>query len=244
MSRLPTPSLVKSPSRSAAVLTMYLVGVLGLACLGAGLSLAHAAETRYVTDKLEATVRAGQGTDYQILRIVASGTPVKVLEPAQNGYVRVALHDGKTGWMLSRYLSETPIAQVRLADAEKQLARLADENGRLQEEKQVLAQAKLHADRALSHFDEEQTKLKAELSELSKLAARPLEVEAENRDLQQRITALSTEADRLREENERLQTGESQAWFLAGAGVLLGGFLLGVIVPRIRWRKKASWDTF
>ncbi|MFZ0255949.1 MAG: TIGR04211 family SH3 domain-containing protein [Gammaproteobacteria bacterium] len=218
--------------------------VLGLACLWAGMSVAHATETRYVTDKLEATVRAGQGTDYQILRIISSGTPVKVLEPAQNGYVRVELHDGKTGWMLSRYLSETPIAQIRLADAEKQLAQLAEDNGRLNEEKQVLAQAKLQADQALSHFEEEQTKLKDELSELSKLAARPQEVESENRELQQRISAFEAEAHQLRKENERLQTGEGQAWFLAGAGVLLGGFLLGIIVPRIRWRKKASWDTF
>lgn len=223
---------------------MLRVCVLALTCLFAEVSIALATETRYVTDKLEATVRAGQGTEYQILRIIPSGTPVKVLEQAQNGYARVELQDGKTGWMLSRYLSETPIARLRLADAEKQLTQLAEENVRLKEEKQVLSQSKVQTEQALSRLDEEQTKLKDELSDLSKLAARPQEVEAKNRELQQRISALEAEARRLREENQSLQAGEDQAWFLAGAGVLLGGFLLGVIVPRIRWRKKASWDSF
>lgn len=217
--------------------------VLALSCLAAGASACYAIETRYVTDKFEATVRTGQGTQYQILRVIASGTPVKVLEQAQNGYVHVELQDGKKGWMLSRYLSDAPIARVRLADAEKQLDRLAEENGRLKEEKQVLARSKLEADQALSHLEGEQAKLRSELSELSKLAARPQEVEAKNRELQQRIDMLEAEARQLQEENQSLQTGDAQTWFLAGAGVLLGGFLLGVIVPRIRWRKKASWDT-
>jgi SH3 domain protein len=223
---------------------MLRVCVLALTCLFAEVSVALATETRYVTDKLEATVRAGQGTEYQILRIIPSGTPVKVIEQAQNGYVRVELQDGKTGWMLSRYLSETPIARLRLADAEKQLAQLANENVRLKKQKQVLAQSKLQTEQALSRLGKEQTKLKGELSDLSKLAARPQAVEAKNKELQQRINTLEAEAHQLREENESLQAGEDKAWFLAGAGVLVGGFLLGVIVPRIRWRKKASWDSF
>ncbi len=224
---------------------MLRVRILALAYLFAGVSVAYAAaDTRYVIDKLEATVRSGQGTDYQILRIIPSGTPVKILEQARDGYVRVELQDGKTGWMLARYLSEAPIARVRLADAEQHLAQLADENVRLKDEKQALAQAKLETEQALNRLDEEQTKLKGELSDLSKLAARPKEVESENKELQGRISTLETEARQLREENQSLQTGSDQTWFLAGAGVLLGGFLLGVIVPRIRWRKKASWDSF
>ena len=218
--------------------------VLALTYLVAGLSVAAATETRYVTDKLEATVRAGQGTEYQILRIIPSGTPVKVLEQTENGYVRVELQDGKSGWMLARYLTEIPIARLRLADAEKQVTQLTEDNVRLKEERQTLAQAKLQTEQALSRLDAEQTKLKDEFSELSKLAARPQEVEAKNRELGQRISTLEAEARQLREENQSLQAGDGQAWFLAGAGVLLGGFLLGVIVPRIRWRKKASWDTF
>lgn len=223
---------------------MLRVAVVGLACLFAAVSVAYAKETRYVIDKLEATVRAGQGTQYQILRVIPSGTPVKVLEQAENGYARVELQDGKTGWMLSRYLSETPIARTRLADAEKQLAQLAEENSRLKAEKEASAQSKLEAEQALSRLDAEQAKLKNEFSELSKLAARPQELEAKNSELRERISTLEAEARQLREENHSLQTGDDHTWFLAGAGVLLGGFLLGVIVPRIRWRKKASWDTF
>lgn len=224
---------------------MLRVCVLALVYLFAGVSVAYAtADTRYVIDKLEATVRSGQGTEYQILRIIPSGTPVKILEQAEDGYVRVELQDGKTGWMLGRYLSETPIARVRLADAKQQLAQLTEENVRLKDEKQALAKSKLETEQALNRLAGKQNKLKDELSQLSKLAARPKEVESKNQALQQHIRTLETEARQLREENQSLQGGSDQTWFLTGAGVLLGGFLLGVIVPRIRWRKKTSWDNF
>ena len=214
----------------------------GLACLAA--TLAYAQETRYVTDTLEATVRTGKGTEYQILRIIQSGTPVKVLESTQDGYTRVELKDGKAGWMLSRYLSETPIARVRLAAAEKQVEQLSAENNRLKGEKQALAQAKIEAEQALTRLGEKRAELNQEVSDLGKLAARPQAVESKNQKLQERIATLETETQRLREENASLQTGDDRGWFLAGAGVLLGGFALGVLVPRIRWRKKSSWDTF
>lgn len=223
---------------------MVRVCVLGLACLVMGLSATHAEETRYVTDELEATVRAGQGTEYRILRIIPSGTPVKILEQTPDGYVRVELRDGKTGWMLSRYLSEVPIARARLADTEKQLAQLTEENARLTDEQRLLAQSEQQAEQALRRLEEKQTKLKAELSELSNLAARPRELESNNRALQQRLAALEAQAQELRRTNESLRTGEQQAWFVTGAGVLLGGILLGIVAPRIRWRKKPSWETF
>mgnify|MGYP001823950352 FL=1 len=31
---------------------------------------------------------------------------------------------------------------------------------------------------------------------------------------------------------------------MVGAAVVLLGILVGLIIPRIRWRKKTTWDTF
>ncbi|MBS1203084.1 MAG: hypothetical protein H6R22_1593 [Chromatiaceae bacterium] len=49
--------------------------------LGAFLSVPHAAqaETRYVTDQLDITLRAGESIRYKILRMLRSGTPLEVL---------------------------------------------------------------------------------------------------------------------------------------------------------------------
>jgi SH3 domain protein len=30
---------------------------------------------------------------------------------------------------------------------------------------------------------------------------------------------------------------------MVGAGVIILGMIIGLIIPRIRWRKKSSWDT-
>jgi SH3 domain protein len=46
-------------------------------------------------------------------------------------------------------------------------------------------------------------------------------------------------------EKQTLEESTSQDWFLIGAGVLLGGIILGLILPRISWRRKtSSWDSF
>jgi SH3 domain protein len=44
----------------------------------------------------------------------------------------------------------------------------------------------------------------------------------------------------LDEENTSLRDRTNRDWFLAGAGVLFGGILLGLLVPKLRKRKNWS----
>ena len=63
------------------------------------------AETRYVSDTLEITMRSGKGTNFGITRMLRSGTPVEVLEvDKKSGYTQVRTKSGKEGWVLSRFL--------------------------------------------------------------------------------------------------------------------------------------------
>lgn len=90
------------------------------------------AETRYVSDRLEIQMRTGKGTQFKILRMLPSGTALEVLEvDQQNGYSRVRSAGGVEGWVLNRYLMKGKAARDRLAEAEKELARLELENRKL-----------------------------------------------------------------------------------------------------------------
>ena len=83
------------------------------------------AETRYVSDTLEITMRSGKGTNFGITRMLRSGTPVEVLEvDKKSGYTQVRTKSGKEGWVLSRFLMNGQAARDRLATAEKNLAEL------------------------------------------------------------------------------------------------------------------------
>ena len=84
------------------------------------------AETRYVSDRLEITMRSGTSTSHGIVRMLRSGTPVEVLEnDKDSGYSRVRISSGKEGWVLTRFLMSGPAARDRLADAEKRADELA-----------------------------------------------------------------------------------------------------------------------
>ena len=55
------------------------------------------------------------------------------------------------------------------------------------------------------------------------------------------MRSLEKELQLIQQENQSLKDRSQREWFIAGAGVLLGGMLLGLIIPKLRWRKKSGW---
>ena len=86
--------------------------------------------------------------------------------------------------------------------------------------------------------------LSQELEEIRRTASSALAIDAENDELKSRIVAYERQAQTLQQENEGLKDRTARDWFMVGAGVVILGMVIGLIIPRIRWRKKSSWDTF
>jgi len=202
------------------------------------------AETRYVSDRLEIQMRAGKGTQFRILRSLPSGTPLEVLEvDKENGYSRVREPGGVEGWVLNHLLMSGPSARDRLARAEKKLARLELENAKLKTSLAELRKAKGSTDKQRSTLEKENRKLSQELERIRRTASSALAIDAENRELKSRIVAYERQTQSLQQENESLKDRTARDWFMVGAGVILLGMIIGLIIPRIRWRKKSSWDS-
>lgn len=198
-----------------------------------------AAETRYVDDVLKITLRTGQGTTYQILRTLESGTPLEILEDAGQ-YTLVRTNDGVEGWVLTQYLSKTPIARDRLVQAEKRLDRLKADKQQLQKNLAELQQEKGTVEKSEQRLITETAKLKDELAHLHKVAEQPIELDRQNRDLRQQVQAQQREIEQLKSDNAHLQDRTQREWFITGAGVLLGGILLGLVLPLLRRKKKTG----
>jgi len=202
------------------------------------------AETRYVSDRLEIQMRTGKGTQFKILRMLPSGTALDVLEvDQQNGYSRVRSAGGVEGWVLNRYLMKGKAARDRLAEAEKELARLELENRKLSGSVGELKNVKGSIDKERGELSKENRKLSQELDAIRRTASSALAIDAENRDLKSKIVAYERQAQTLKQENEGLKDRTARDWFMVGAGVIILGMIIGLIIPRIRWRKKSSWDT-
>ncbi len=116
-------------------LYLYLVGICLICAQGNGL-----AETMYVTDRLYLSLRKGPDTGEPSLGLLASDTKVEVLETEGN-WAEVNLEDGRTGWVLKRYLVKDSPKSLTIEQLQGQLEesktipeRLRKENASLKKE--------------------------------------------------------------------------------------------------------------
>lgn len=206
---------------------------------------AIAAPLRYVTDQLEITLRSGESTQHQILRMVPSGTPVEMLEEnEESGYSRVRMPDGTEGWVITRYLDRMPSGRARLAKAEEELASLRDQLERLQQENRQLRNQNTELGGQVDQLDEAKSGLEREVARIQRASASALAIDEENRTLKTRLRGLERDYQILQQENEALKDHTARDWFIVGAGVVLLGIAIGLLIPKIRWRKKSDWSRF
>ena len=203
------------------------------------------AETRYVSDTLEITMRSGKGTNFGITRMLRSGTPVEVLEvDKKSGYTQVRTKSGKEGWVLSRFLMNGRAARERLATAEKNLAELELENRKLTTSMMAITEEKSGLEKNLQELEGQSRGVNQELSEIKRTASSALAIDSENKELKGRMVSLERQLQTVQQENETLKDRTARDWFMVGAAVVLLGIIVGLIIPKIRFRKKSSWDTF
>ena len=216
--------------------------LLVLLCLGLWATAGAQAQTLYVSDQLEIQLRSGATNQHRIIRMLPSGTPLEVLEVDQaEGWTRVRAPSGVDGWVLSRFLMPERAARDRLAAAEQRMARLEQENRQhtttireLRGEKEAVAGER-------SELDKTSRQLSQELEEIRRTASSALAIDAENKDLKSRIVSAEREIQTLQQENARLHDRTSRDWFMVGAGVIVLGIIIGLIIPRLRFRRKSSW---
>lgn len=203
------------------------------------------AQTLYVSDQLEVTLRRGESTSHGILRMVPSGTPVELLEShSETGYSRVRTANGVEGWVLTRYLMDTPSGRERAAAAEKKLADLQQDYKAFKEQLSRAGQEKGTLVVERQRLEEENRTLNQQLAEIRRTSANVLAVDEENKSLKGRVLGLERELQTVQQENASLKNRSARDWFMIGAGVLLAGIIVGLILPRIRVRKQSRWDTF
>ena len=79
--------------------------ILGCACSGQAVATA---ETLYVTDSCEITLRSGPSFQNRIILILRSGKPVEILETKEDwSHVQLPEREDKLeGWVKSQYLSD------------------------------------------------------------------------------------------------------------------------------------------
>jgi SH3 domain protein len=96
----------------------------------------------------------------------------------------------------------------------------------------------------LEELEGESRTVSQELAEIKRTASSALAIDSENKDLKSRLVSLERQLQTVQQENESLKDRTARDWFMVGAAVILLGIIIGLIIPKIRFRRKSSWDTF
>jgi SH3 domain protein len=200
-----------------------------------------AAAPVYVSDILYITLRTGQGDEFKILKTLKSGTKMELIEKSDDKYAKVRMEDGTEGYVQHRFLLEEPTAELKLASALDKVERLTRENSQLKEKYNKTRSELKDTQKERNKLEKTSSKLAKEQKELESVAAKPIQLDRENKELRTRNAELAKEAEELKRENSALSGESTRDWFLTGAGVIILGILIGLVVPRLRLRKSSSW---
>ncbi len=87
-------------------------------------------------------------------------------------------------------------------------------------------------------------RVQAELVALRQASANVLQIQAERDNLQEQLIRIERELVTIRRAKAGLEEDNRQTWFLSGAGVLLAGIAVGLILSRLSQRRRNGWDSY
>ncbi|MDH3619582.1 MAG: TIGR04211 family SH3 domain-containing protein [Gammaproteobacteria bacterium] len=203
------------------------------------------AQSVWVTDQFEITLRTGPSTGNSIRLSVSSGTRLEVIErDAESGYTHVRTQGGTEGWVLTRYLMNEPSAREELERLTSQLTNANSRGSSLDSQLNAIRGEHDSAKQQIATLEREKGAVESELAEIKRTAANVLAISDQNKTLMDQLTAAQIRADTLEQENRVLSSQTTRYWFMAGGLVLLVGIILGIWLPRIQWQRRSRYDRF
>ncbi|PCK07688.1 MAG: hypothetical protein COA42_13005 [Alteromonadaceae bacterium] len=196
----------------------------------------------YVSDVLYVPMRSGPGVEFRIVnKGVRSGTQLQVLESSEdNSWTKVVTAAETEGWMRTQYvLSERP-AKLQLVEQGKSLVSLRKKNSKLKAENIKFKTENEGLLSGLGDSDSRTVALEQELNSLKERYASEIDLDNEHRKLLEEHKLLRTNRDSLVAENERLKNDKTLSYMFYGAGLLILGMLLSIILPLLKPKSRHS----
>ncbi len=216
---------------SISILLLYLIVAIIVL-----IPIVSSAKSWYIRPRAEIPLRSGKGQEYRIVSILKEGSQVKLLQE-DGAWARVETGANKEGWILKRYLSSSPpledlVARLKASKtrAERQAA---DISKKLDEVSSASKQCSHDLEACIQERDQIKKAyeaLKIDASDTIQLRRSVSETGRQLQEIRQRLLAAE-------EENRHLKNMERIKWFLAGGGVFVSGWIIGLITGRGRRHK-------
>jgi len=199
------------------------------------MSASAQAESMYVGEIIEITLRTGPGIDHKVIAMVRSGQALSVLEPGPE-WTKIRLPSEKEGYVLTRFLTNKKPNELLLSELKKKyraleekVESLRDENNRQNEENKNLNAEFGRKEKLLARITDSYESLRKESAEF-------LNLKTNYKRLTTDLNEQTNRAEEFGAALTKLQKRQIFRWVLTGAGILLVGFLIGMSSRRQRRR--------
>ena len=199
------------------------IAVIGLLALPA----AAAAETVYVSENFEITMRTGPGTERKIISLVQSGKALEVLEKGDE-WSRVQAPNGREGWVLNRYLTASQPSAMVLQRVRQDYDVLSAKYKDLKDKHTQLEAQKKVTEADLSQNSQDLNELSSAFENLKKESADFLKLKKRYEKTAADLEAEKNRSAKLDEENIQMKRNRIIQWVWTGGGIMLLGFFLGL----------------
>ena len=204
-------------------------------------SVSSFAATLYVSDTtVEANLRTGTQQENRIIALLRPGTQLELLSE-EDGWAEVTLADGRTGWILRRYLSERPPWRVTAEKLATENEKLRAQVGTIKGGHQDLLQKNKELQKQVDLQQRELEKVSRNYEELKNSSTNYLNLKMAYENLQKGARQSNAKLDKLEKAYGKLKTSTGIRWFLSGAGILLLGWVMGSSVARLRRRRSSDY---
>ena len=196
------------------------------------------AQSLYVADVQEITVRTGPTLENKIVQMLKSGAKLEKIKE-EGDWLQVRTDTGKEGWVLKRFVTlDTPV-RAQFEEFKVKNAELIDKAGKVESIVGRFEEENKHLQKSLAALQLENAKIKNEYENLSQANANVADLAKKYQDLKNSFESTRQDMDRIKRENETLRDLSDVKWFLAGAGVFFGGWIFGYLLGRSA-RKKSN----
>ena len=195
------------------------------------------AQTVYVTDEFEVTMRTGPSSENKIIAMLPTGTKLQIVEE-QGDWVLVQSPNGSEGWVLKRYASEETPKKIVIEQLQNKY-NVALKNLEIETKKASTfgkENKELHV--SLNSSQEKLEKVNKEYTSLIKESKDFLDLKKEHTTNLANYRKATLELEQLRKENEELRSSTNIIWFLSGAAVVIVSWLIGFIMGKIKGRNR------
>jgi len=208
------------------------------ACVGMILILMYAevrAETMYVREISKITSWTGPGIEYKVISEVRTGQPVEI---TQQGHLwtRIRLTDGRESFVLSRLLTKKKPNQLLLNELKEKYQTLKLKVKALREENKNQRDEKKRLIAELAGKKEILKKLNKSYETLMAESPGFLNFRENYRKKVSQLEDQTKKAEKYEEALSQFRRHQIFKWVLTGVGLLLMGFLIGMISNRQRRR--------